>query len=296
MGKRTKGSFDQTAAPLLFLLPNALIFAVFIIIPAFQGLRMSVFEWGILSEPVFVGLENFRELIKDGVFRQTFANTLLYSVFTVPLLAVSALILALLLEDNTLKGVRVFRALFYIPSLLSMITVGIAWRFLLGDELGIVNYILRSLGGSGVHWLTEARTALGGVILVSVWAGAGYFMVILLAGLQAIPLELYEAARIDGATGWGAFRRITLPMLRSTLLVVFVLATIGSFKAYELIYVMTQGGPGYATKFIVQQVYQAAFMEDRMGYAAAMSLVLMALVAAFTSAQFLVSGKEQDYE
>ncbi len=296
MATGTKGSFDQTAAPLLFLLPNALIFVVFIILPAFQGLRMSVFEWGILSTPVFVGLENFRELLKDGVFWQTFVNTLLYSLLAVPLLAGVALVLALLLQDNTLRGVKIFRALFYIPSLLSMITVGIAWRFLLGDEMGIINYLLRSLGQPGVHWLTEARTAMASVIAVSVWAGAGYFMVMLLAGLQAIPLELYEAARIDGATGFKAFWRITLPMLRSTLLVVFVLATIGSFKAYELIFVMTQGGPGYATKFIVQQVYQAAFMEDRLGYAAAMSLVLLLLIAVFTSVQFLVSGREQDYE
>jgi ABC-type sugar transport system permease subunit len=134
------------------------------------------------------------------------------------------------------------------------------------------------------------------VILISVWAGAGYFMVIVLAGLQAIPMELYEGAKMDGASAWVVFRRITLPMLRSTMLVVCVLSTIASFKAYELIVVMTQGGPGYATKFIVQQVYQAAFTEDRMGYAATMSIVLLLLIVAITSIQFVLSGKEQDYE
>jgi len=296
MSGKNKGSFDQVAAPLLFLLPNSLIFVVFIIVPAFQGLRMSAFEWGILSEPVFAGWDNFRELAKDAVFWRTFTNTLLFSAFSVPLLVLAALAIALLLQDNAMAGVGAFRSLFYLPSLLSMITVGIAWRFMLGDEMGIVNYLLRGAGGDGVHWLTEERTALGSVIAVTVWAGSGYFMVIVMAGLQAIPRELYEAARIDGASRLDAFRKITLPMLRSTLLVSFVLATIGSFKAYELISVMTDGGPGYATKFIVQQVYQAAFMEDRMGYAATMSIVLLALVAAFTSAQFLVSGKGQDYE
>jgi len=294
--KRSKGSFDQTAAPLLFLLPNALIFTIFIIIPAFQGLRMAAYEWGILYQPIFVGWANFLELAKDTVFWRTFANTLVYSLFAVPFLAVTALFLAMLLQDSAMKGVRIFRSIFYLPSLLSMITVGIAWRFLLGDEMGIVNYVIRSFRGQGVHWLSDAGTAMGSIILVTVWAGSGYFMIIVLAGLQSIPRELYEAARIDGASHSEIFWRITLPMLRSTMLVVFVLATIGSFKAYELVFVMTQGGPGYTTKFIVQQVYQAAFMEDRMGYAATMSIVLMVLIVAFTSIQFALSGKEQDNE
>ncbi len=296
MRKRNKGNFEQTAAPLLFLLPNLFVFTVFIIIPAFRGLRMSVFEWGILSEPIFTGWKNFAELLRDGVFWRTFANTLVYSVFAVPLSAAAALLLALLLLDNAMRGVKVFRSLFYLPSLLSMITVGVSWRFLLGDEMGVVNYVLRLMGGAGVHWLSEAVPAMGSVILISVWAGAGYYMVIMLAGLQAIPTELYEAARIDGASSWTIFARITLPMLRGTMLVVMVLATVASFKAYELIVVLTQGGPGYATKFIVQQVYQSAFIEDRMGYASAMSVVLLLLIVAITSAQFAASGREQDYE
>ena len=296
MRRKAKNSFNQTAAPILFLLPNTIIFTVFIIIPAFQGLRMAAYDWSILSKPEFVGWSNFLELMKDAVFWKTFSNTLVYSLFSVPLLVITALILALLLQDTAMKGVRVFRSMFYIPSLLSMITVGIAWRFLLGDEMGIVNYLIRSLGGQDVHWLTESGTAMASIIVMTVWAGSGYFMVIMIAGLQAIPRELYEAARIDGASARESFWRITLPMLRGTILVTFVLATIGSFKAYELVVVTTAGGPGYATKFIVQQVYQAAFMEDRMGYAAMMSIVLMILIAAITAFQFVLSGRNQDYE
>jgi ABC-type sugar transport system permease subunit len=134
------------------------------------------------------------------------------------------------------------------------------------------------------------------IIGVSIWAQAGYYMVILIAGLQAIPIELYEAATIDGASKTKTFTAITLPLLRSTLLVVMVLSTIASFKAYELISVMTKGGPGYATKLIVQQVYQVAFLEDRMGYASAMSIVLMLIISIFTLVQFKFSGKEQGYE
>lgn len=296
MRKKSKNSFNQSTAPLLFLLPNMIIFSVFIIIPAFQGLRMATYEWGILSTPRYIGAANLLEMLKDAIFWKTFTNTLVYSLFSVPLLVVAALLLAYFLQDNSMKGVRFFRSLFYIPSLLSMITVGIAWRFLLGDDMGIVNYLIRSMGGQGVHWLTESGTAMMSIILITVWAGAGYFMVIMIAGLQAIPQELYEAARIDGASRGETFWKITLPMLRGTILVTLVLATISSFKAYELIIVTTGGGPGYATKFIVQQVYQAAFMEDRMGYAAMMSIVLMILIAAITAFQFVLSGKKQDYE
>ncbi|MCE1157127.1 MAG: sugar ABC transporter permease [Spirochaetia bacterium] len=296
MRKKSKNSFNQSTAPLLFLLPNMIIFSVFIIIPAFQGLRMATYEWGILSTPRYIGAANLLEMLKDAIFWKTFTNTLVYSLFSVPLLVVAALLLAYFLQDNSMKGVRFFRSLFYIPSLLSMITVGIAWRFLLGDDMGIVNYLIRSMGGQGVHWLTESGTAMMSIILITVWAGAGYFMVIMIAGLQAIPQELYEAARIDGASRGETFWKITLPMLRGTILVTLVLATISSFKAYELIIVTTGGGPGYATKFIVQQVYQAAFMEDRMGYAAMMSIVLMILIAAITAFQFALSGKKQDYE
>ncbi|MBJ2355971.1 carbohydrate ABC transporter permease [Sphaerochaeta sp. S2] len=296
MKRHTKGNFHQTAAPLLFLLPNILIFGLFIIVPAIQGLRMSLTEWGVFTTPRFIGFANFVELAQDAVFWKTFSNTIVYSLFTVSLIMVYALALALLLYKNTIKGEKIFRSLFYIPSLLSMITVGIAWRFILGDEMGIINYLLRRFGGSGIPWLTDSNLAMVSIIGVSIWAQAGYYMVILIAGLQAIPIELYEAATIDGASKTKTFTAITLPLLRSTLLVVMVLSTIASFKAYELISVMTKGGPGYATKLIVQQVYQVAFLEDRMGYASAMSIVLMLIISIFTLVQFKFSGKEQGYE
>lgn len=293
---RSKGNFHQTRAPLLFLAPNIVIFVLFIIFPAIDGLRMSFMDWGVFTEPVFIGLRNFSELLRDDVFWITFRNTLVYSLFTVILLSGVALMLAMLLHKNVLWGEKVFRVIFYIPSLLSMITVGIAWRFILGEEMGIINYVLRVMGSPGVSWLTNGTLAMMSVIIVSVWAGAGYYMLIYIAGLQAIPVELYEAATIDGASPRQSFTRITFPLLRSTILVVLVLSTIAAFKAYELISVMTAGGPGYSTKFIVQQVYQVAFTEDRLGYASAMSIVLMLMIAAFTLVQFKLSGKEQNYE
>ena len=293
---RTKGNFHQTLAPMLFLLPNMIIFLLFIIIPLFQGLRMAFMDWGIFTTPTFIGLKNFANLFKDEVFLITIKNTVVYSLFTVVLLTVVSLCLALMLSRNSMKGEKVFRAVFYIPSLLSMIAVGIAWRFILGDEMGIINYVIRALGGDGVPWLTDGSLAMMCVILVSVWASSGYYMIMFISGLQAIPNELYEAATIDGSSSWNTFWRITLPLLKSTVLVVLVLATIASFKAYELIVTMTKGGPGYATKFIVQQVYQVAFQEDRMGYASAMSIVLMVIIGIFTLVQFRLAGKDGQYD
>lgn len=282
--------------PYLFLLPNILIFSLFIIVPAVRGLWMSFWDWGVFTDKIFVGFGNFKNLSGDSIFWITFRNTIVYSFFVVLLLIIVALALAMVLYREKLCGKRIFRAAFYIPSLMSMITVGIAWRFILGDEMGLINYLIRLCGGKPVSWLTNGTLAMLCVIVVSVWMWAGYYMIIFISGLQAIPDELYEAARIDGASAVSIFFKITLPLLKPTTLVVMILSTINAFKAYELISVMTKGGPGYATKFIVQQVYQVAFVEDRMGYASAMAIVLMLLIGVFTLLQFKVSGREQDYE
>lgn len=283
------GNFHQTLAPMLFLLPNLLIFGIFIIYPAFMGLRLSFMDSGIFTGSYFIGLDNFKTLFQDEVYWITFKNTIVYSVFTVLLMMVVSLVLAMLLSKSAVRFESGFRAIFYIPALISMIAVGISWRFILGDEMGIFNYILSVFDKGPVGWLTNQTLAMANVIMVSVWAQSGYYMVMYIAGLQAIPVELYEAAEIDGANRWDKFKLITIPMLRSTILVVLVLATIQSFKAYELIITMTKGGPGYATKFVVQQVYEVAFLEDRLGYASAMSIMLMLVIGLFTIIQFKIT-------
>ena len=275
--------------PYLFILPNVLIFALFVIVPAVQGLGMAFTDQGIFTSAKFVGLKNFINLFKDKVFLITLKNTIVYSLITVIALIIVSLLLALLLSKSNVKGESALRAIFYIPSLLSMIIVGIAWRFILGNEMGIINYVIRQLGGKGVDWLTNGKLAMASIIVVSVWTYAGYYMLIFISGLQAIPNELYEAAIVDGAGKWYSFRKITLPLLSPTTLVVSILATINAFKAYELIITMTKGGPGYATKFIVQQVYEVAFTQDKLGYASAMSMVLMAIIGVFTLIQFRVT-------
>ena len=294
--KREKiGSFDQLLAPLLFLTPNMLIFGIFIIFPAVMGIRMAFFDWSILEGHSFTGLKNFFELFKDKMFWITFKNTLIYVCSVVPLLVVVSLTLGLL-TSKVLKGIGIFRAFFYLPAMLSLIMVGISWRWILGDEIGILNFLLTTFGLESVSWLTSSTMAMLSLILVTAWQGAGFYMMIFIGGLQSIPGMFYEAASIDGASKLQAFRHITLPLLKPTTLVVTVLATINSFKAFELIYVMTEGGPGYSTKFLVQNIYQIAFEEDRMGYAAAMSLVLLLIIGILTFVQFGISGKEYTNE
>ena len=295
MTKFKKGT-KQFWIPYIFILPNVLIFALFVIIPAFQGLGMAFTDQGIFTEAKFVWFDNFKKLFSDTVFLITLKNTVIYSLIAVVSLVVVSLMLALLLSKNNVVGENAFRAVFYIPSLLSMIIVGIAWRFILGNEMGILNYIIKALGGSGVPWLTDGKMAMASIIVVTVWTYAGYYMLIFISGLQAIPNELYEAATVDGASKWYSFKKITLPLLSPTTLVVSILATINAFKAYELIVTMTKGGPGYATKFIVQQVYEVAFTEDKLGYASAMSIVLMLIIGIFTVIQFFATKGGEDHE
>lgn len=293
--QRSHGTFQQTLAPMLFLAPNLAIFLVFIVLPAMLGIRMSLFEWSILDGSKFVGLENFRTVLNDGMFWTTLRNTFIYVIAVVPLLTAFALALALLLAKEG-KGMGFFRAIYYIPTMLSMIIVGIAWRWILGFDLGILNYALRLMGFAPIPWLTDGTMANVSLVFVTLWTRVGYFMMMFIGGLQAIPETYYEAARIDGADRRAIFRRITLPLLKPITLVVMILATIEAFKAYDLIYVMTQGGPGTSTKFLVQYIYQAAFQEDRLGYSAAMSVVLLAVIGVFTAFQFIAQKDEYTNE
>lgn len=293
--KKLKGSFEQILAPMLFLTPNLLIFGIFIIIPAIMGLRMAFYEWSMLGEHSFVGFKNFVALLQDEHFWKTFWNTIRYVAFVVPLLTISSLGLALLTVEND-PGVGFFRGIFYLPTMLSLIIVGISWRWILGDELGIVNFLIKISGGEPVRWLTTAFMANASLIFISVWAFTGFYMVMFIGGLQAIPEDLFDQAEIDGASSLQVFFKIKLPLIRPTMLVVIVLATIRAFKAFELIYVLTKGGPGSATKFLVQNIYQIAFEEDRMGYASAIAIMLLIVIGLFTMFQFRLNKEEYSNE
>ena len=250
---------------------------------------------GFAGGSKFVGFANFAQLAADPMFWRTLVNTFIYVGVAVPLIVLIALALALPLSSDS-KGMGFFRSLFYLPSTLSLIIVGIAWRWILGFDLGIANYLLKLVNLKPIPWLIDGAMAQTSLIFVTIWTRVGYFMMMLIGGLQAIPSTYYEAARMDGASNRTILKRITIPLLKPMLLVVTVLATVESFKAYDLIYVMTQGGPGSATKFLVQYIYQVAFEEDRLGYGSAISMVLLFIIGIFTVFQFSANREEYTNE
>lgn len=285
-----KRSTKQKLTPYMFVLPNLLVFGIFIIYPAFYGLYISFNKWDIISKPSFVGLSNFINIFNNPTFLDTLRRTFIYVGISVPLMFTLALVMAIGL-DKKIKGRGAFRAIFYMPAMLSFIIIGVSWKWILGDNFGIVNYILELIGMQPISWLTTPTLAFAIVILVTVWARAGYFMVIFLAGLQGISGVYYEAAEIDGASKWQQFVHITLPMLKPTSLVVVVLSTISVFKMFDLIIALTQGGPGRATTFLVQDIYLMAFERGNLGLASAMSVVLFVILSILTIIQFKVSAR-----
>lgn len=287
-------SFEQKIFPYLLLLPTISIFGIFLFFPAVNGFWISLTEWDGINPQEFVGLKNYTKLIADKTFWMSFRNTMLFTVVTVPGIIVSALGLAMLLTRKV-KGSNFFRAVFYWPTMISTIVVGLSWRFLFGEDFGVINYIITRFSGTPVKWLTDSGFAMGVVIFVSVWSMAGYYMVMFIAGIKAVSETYYEAAEIDGATSWQQFRFITLPLLKPTTLLVTVLSTVNVIKTYPLVYALTKGGPAGTTKFMVQMIQETGFEKSKMGYACAMTMVLFIVLALLTMVQFRLNrGGEQD--
>lgn len=287
-------SYRQKLFPYVMLLPTIVIFGVYLFYPAITGFWYSLQKWDGINPPVFIGLENYITLFQDEEFWQSMLRTLFYTIVSVPLVYVVSLGFALLITQP-IRGRGVFRAILYWPVMISSIIVGLSWKFLLGEDFGVVNYIITSLGGDPVHWMTNSKMAMFTVVFVTVWSMAGYYMVMFVAGLNSIDPTYYEAAHIDGATAWQCFRYITLPLLAPTTLLVLVLSFISIIKSYPLVYALTEGGPGTSTKFMVQVIYETGFTENKMGYACAMAIILFVLLALMTIIQFkLNKGGEQD--
>ncbi|HEY9617172.1 MAG TPA: sugar ABC transporter permease [Microcoleaceae cyanobacterium] len=264
--------------PYLFLLPALLMLGLTVFYPALQAFYLSFTRYDILTAPEWVGLANFRRLWADTVFWQTFRNTLLYMVCVVPLLVMLPLGLAILVNQK-LRGVRWFRAAYYTPVVISMVVAGLAWKWLYA-ETGLLNQLLRLLGISsdGIPWLTSPSWAIFSVMAVTVWKGLGYYMVIYLAGLQAIPQELYEAAAIDGSDGIKQHWDITVPLMKPYIFLVAVISAISATKVFEEVYVMTQGGPRNSSATIVYYLYDRAFKDLDISYACTIGLIMFVLI------------------
>jgi ABC-type sugar transport system permease subunit len=265
----------------LFLLPKTLLFAAFVIVP-FVYTFVLVFQRGTLLRGfTFAGLDNISSLISDQLFWLTLRNTLLYLVISVPLNIVFPLAVALLISRDV-RGMRVYRSLIYIPSLLSIAATGLIWKVLIDPDIGPLYQLTNRWLGLDLPYLSNGTAAIALVAVVGTWSSIGFNSLIFMAGLNDIPKDLYEAASIDGATGWRAFTSITLPLLRPVIQLVLVLVTIAGVQVFDLIYVMTQGGPGTSTYTVMWYIYQNVFAGGSVGYAAAMGVFVLVLSLAIT--------------
>lgn len=287
-------SLRKQLIPYSFLLPSLIILSVFGLIPFLQGIYFSFTEYPLLRAPSFVGFDNYIRMFNDGIFIESLKNTFVYMLVTVPVRIVLGLALALAL-NKAFPGRTLLRALFYFPVVTPLIIASSLWLFLFNTHFGMINAVLEVFGVGPVKWLTDPDVAFPAVMIMSIWKTVGWNMVILLAGLQGIPSEIYEAAAVDGANRWHSFRRITLPLLKPTILVSAVISTINASQVFEQVYVMTGGGPGYSTMTLVQLVYNAAFQQYEMGYAASVSTVLFLITLVITLFQLKFLSEEVSY-
>ncbi|MBI1281008.1 MAG: ABC transporter permease subunit [Anaerolineaceae bacterium] len=280
---------------LLLLAPTllGLIFGAFGSVLATVGL--SLFKWDLLTPPVYVGLDNFKALVNDDLFLDSLSNTVKFSFTYVPLVIVLSLAVALLM-NRKIRGVSFFRVVFFLPVISSAVSVGLVWLWIYSRDTGLLNYIIVALGGEPVRWLSK-QNALFSVIIVNVWGAIGEGMIIFLAGLQAIPRELYEAAQVDGATEWPIFRRITLPLITPSIFFQTIISTINAFQVFEFIYVLTrQGANSSSTPTLVYSIYRNGFNYFRMGDASAQAIVLAAIIFILTLIYFQLQRRLVFYD
>lgn len=268
----------------LFLLPALAIYGVFVLYPIVQSLRYSLYEWsGISPGFEFVGLENYRTLLRDPVFWKALRNNVILVIASIAIQLPLGLGLAMVLEER-LRGWRIFRTVWFLPLLMSTVAIGLLWNYIYDPTFGLLNTLLNAVGLDSWQrgWLGEQETALGSVIAVICWQYIPFYMVLFIAGLTTIPGDLVEAARLDGASGWRLFRTITLPLLRPVIRTAAILSLIGSLKYFDLIYVMTGGGPGDATQLMATYMYKNAFTQFDMGYGSAIAVALFLIAFVIT--------------
>lgn len=290
-------SARNTIVGLSFIMPNFAGFLVFVLIPVMFSLVLSFMHWDGFNPMKFIALENFRAILKDSIFRSSIARTFVYALANVVLTMFASLGLAVLLNKK-INAKEFFRSALYFPSVASVISIAVVWQLLFmknspitGDP-GPINVFLQFIGISNPPgWFTSTKWALPGVIIVSVWRSMGYYMIVYLAALQDIPRELQEAASIDGATGVQYFWRIALPMLLPATFFVVLMLTIGSFKSFDIIFALTEGGPGVSTTLISNYIYNNAFQYFYYGRASAAAIILFFIVGAITWFQFRMEKK-----
>ena len=282
--RRVLRSMRKEWSAYLFLAPGLIQFVVLMVFPVIFSFYLSFHEWNILKpEKPFVGLENYVRLLHDRRVHQAIWNTIYYTVVSVPLTLFCGLLVALLL-NNQIRGRGIFRAMYYLPGVTSAVAVAVVWKWIFNGDFGLINYYLIQMGviREPIRWLTDPNLAMPSVIIVSIWGGVGGCMIIYLAGLQAIPEEICDAARVDGAGPIHTLFSITIPLLGPATFFLLITSIIGAFQQFGLPYLLTSGGPVGRTTTIAYYLYTSAFKNFEMGYAAAMSYVLFAMIFVFT--------------
>lgn len=272
--------------PYLFLLPAAVVLVIFFFIPFFQTFLLSFLDYSHnIYKPEFIGLENYINLFKNPIFYKVLWNTFIYLFVAVPILAIFPLFLAILINQK-IKGVTLYKILIYLPVIVSIVVAAIAFKWLYADQ-GILNYLVTKLGMEPIGWLTDPNYALYSVIIVTIWKGIGYYMIIYLAALMSVPKELYEACDIDGANFLTKHLTVTVPHIMPTIALVTTISAISAMKVFAEIYVMTKGGPLNSSKTIVYYIYERAFENLDLGFASAMAVVLLIIVMIFSLVNIL---------
>lgn len=285
----------QVANAALFLLPSLVGVVIFLVLPVVLVILLSFVRWDLLSPPKWAGFSNFTDLFQYDQVGHSLLVTVYYVVLNIPIQTVIALGLALML-NRKLPAMGFFRVLYVLPFLATPVAMAVVWNWVFDPKVGAINSLLGNIGIHGPAWLGSTSWAMPVIAFANIWQYAGYNMLFFLAGLQAIPTQLYEVSGMDGANKFQQFFRITLPLLNPTLLFVLVTGFIGSFQVFDMVYVLTNGGPGDATEVMNLKIYQSAFVGFHIGEACAMSVILFLIILVFTIAQFSYFRRRTTYE
>jgi multiple sugar transport system permease protein len=290
----TRWSPRRVQPGFLYILPSLLFVVVFFLIPLAMVAWMSLHDWPLLGEPTYTGVDNYASLLGDSIFWDSLRFTTKYTILVTPPIFICAYILAHLVNSK-LQWVGFFRTIYFLPVVIGLGTSSLLWVWLFNDQVGFFNFILSHLGMIKEPVLTTPSTSLAGVIVMVVWKTVGFTMVLLLVGMQAIPTELYEAAKIDGATWWPIQFFITVPLLRRTIALALIISVVGSFLAFDQFFIMTGGGPNNSTVTVVYWIYRASFTYFKLGYGSALSLLLMVILTAISVLQLIVLREPEKY-
>jgi alpha-1,4-digalacturonate transport system permease protein len=283
---------SYTAAPLLMISVNLALFLLFFVGPALIGLNYSFTSYTGVGTAPYVGLDNYERLLGDSAFYAALWRTLIFTACVVPLTFIASLGTAYLLVSPYTKGKTVARVIFFMPWLISPIIAGVIWRWLFGENFGLVNFIITELGGKALPWQSNADLSLFIVIIAATWANTAFNMLLFVAALKNVPTSYYEAADLDGANAWQKFRRITLPAIAPTSFIVVLLSTLGNMKEYGLVFAVNAGGPGTVNNLIVQYIYTTGFRKAQIGYASAASFILLLILVLIAVVQLLFNRRK----